>query len=63
MSLEDVFEENHGGVDNKRAFLHAKMWDIYVNENKKLIKGGYLVEVVGSDRKKVFGEVINDYFV
>ena len=36
-----VFEENDGGVDNNRALLHAKRWDVYVNENEKIIKGGY----------------------
>ena len=50
-------------MENKRAFLNAKRWNVYVGENKNIIKGGYLVEVVGYDRKKVFGEVINDYFV
>ena len=28
-----VFEDNDGGVDDAKAFLHAKRWDIYVNEN------------------------------
>ena len=27
-----VFEENYGGVDDAKALLHAKRWDIYVNE-------------------------------
>ena len=27
-----VFEDNDGGVDNEKAFLHDKRWDIYVNE-------------------------------
>ena len=63
MSLDDVFEDSDGGMDNKRAFLNAKRWNVYVGENKKIIKGGYFAEVVGSDGKKVFGEVINDYFV
>ena len=27
-----VFEDNDGGVDDKKAFLHAKRWDLYVNE-------------------------------
>ena len=27
-----VFEENYGGVDDKNELLHAKRWDIYVNE-------------------------------
>ena len=27
-----VFEDNDGGVDDKKALLHAKSWDVYVNE-------------------------------
>ena len=27
-----VSEENYGGVDDKKTLLHAKMWDIYMNE-------------------------------
>ena len=42
-----VFEENNGGVDDAKALLHAKRWDIYVNEKEKIVKGGYSVEVVG----------------
>ena len=42
-----VFEDNYGGVDGAKALLRAKSWDIYVNEKGKLVKGGYLVEVVG----------------
>ena len=26
-----VFEDNDEGVDNNKAFLHAKKWDVYVN--------------------------------
>ena len=26
-------EDNYGGVDDAQALLHAKRWDIYVNEN------------------------------
>ena len=45
----NVFEVNEGGVDDKKAFLHAKRWDLYVNEKEQLVKGKYLVEVVGHD--------------
>ena len=38
-----VFEDNDGGVDDANALLHAKRWDIYVNEKENIIKGGYLV--------------------
>ena len=55
-----VFEENDGGVDNAKALLHDKRWDIYVNEKEKLVKGGYLVEVFGQENRKVIWEVVDD---
>ena len=58
-----VFEENDGGVDDAKALLHAKRWDVYVNENEKLVKGGYLVEVVGHDKKTVLWEVVDGHVV
>ena len=48
-----MFEDNYIGVDDAKTLLHAKRQDIYVNENENLVKGGYLVEVVGHDKKKV----------
>ena len=27
-----VFEENDGGVEDAKALLHPKRWDVYVNE-------------------------------
>ena len=27
-----VFEENAGGVEDTKAFLHAKRWGVYVKE-------------------------------
>ena len=27
-----VLEENDGGVDDAKELLHAKRWDVYVNE-------------------------------
>ena len=27
-----AFEVNEGGVDDANALLHAKRWDVYVNE-------------------------------
>ena len=35
-----VFEDNDGGVDNKKALLHDKRWDVYVNERKILLRVG-----------------------
>ena len=28
----NVFEDNEVGVDDKKAFLHAKRWYLYVSE-------------------------------
>ena len=52
---KNVFEDNEGGVDEK-ALLHAKLWDLYLNEKEKLVKDKYLVEVVGTIRKMCFGK-------
>ena len=30
----NVFEDNEGGVDDKKALLHAKRWDLYVTRRK-----------------------------
>ena len=49
----NVFEDNEGGVDDKKALLHAKRWYLYVNEKEQLAKGKYSVEVAGQDKKKV----------
>ena len=37
----NVFDDNAGGVDDKKALLHAKRWDLYVNEKEQLVKGKY----------------------
>ena len=58
-----MFEDNGGGVDDKKTFLHAKMWDLYVNEKGKLVKGGYLVEVIGHHGKKVLWDVLENHVV
>ena len=58
-----VFKDNYGGVDDKKTLLHAKRWDVYLNEKEKIIKGGYSVGVVGSDTKKVLWEVVDDHVV
>ena len=33
-----VFKDNDGGVDDKKALLHDKRWDVYVNEKVNIIK-------------------------
>ena len=48
-----VSNANDGRVDDAKELLHAKRWDVHVNEKENLVKGGYLVEVVGNDMKKV----------
>ena len=58
-----VLEDNDGGVYNAKALLHSKRWYVSVNENEKLFKGGYLVEVGGHDRKKVIWEVVKNHVV
>ena len=30
--LRMVLNDNHGGVDNTNALIHAKRWDVYANE-------------------------------
>ena len=40
-------------MDDKKALLHAKRWDSYVNNKEQLVKGKYSVEVVGHDKNKM----------
>ena len=56
----NFFEDNEGGVDDK-ALLHAKCWDLYLNEKESLVKGKYLVEVFGHDKKKLLWGVVGDH--
>ena len=58
-----LFEDNGVGVEDVKALLHAKRWDIYVNEKEILVKGGYSVEVVGHDKKKFLWGVVDDHVV
>ena len=58
-----MFEDNDGGVDDAKALLHAKRWDLYVNEKEKLVMGGYSLELVGHDKKKVLWEVVDKHVV
>ena len=48
-----VFYDNDGGEDDKKPLIHAKRWDVYVNEKANIIKGGYSLEVVSYYEKKV----------
>ena len=56
-------EDSDGGVEDAKTLLHAKRWDIFVNEKENILKGGYLLEVVGHDKKEVLWEVVNDNVV
>ena len=58
-----VFKEHYGGVDDAKAFLHAKRWNLYVNEKEQLVKSGYLVEVVGQDKNNVLWKLVDDHIV
>ena len=58
-----VFEDNYEGVDDKKALIHAKRWDVYVNENDNLIKGRHLVEIFVHEGNKVLWEVAGDHVV
>ena len=55
-----MFENNGGGVDDAKELLHAKRWDLYVNEKEKLVKGEYSVEVVVHEKKKVLWGVFDN---
>ena len=48
-----VFEDNSGGAENAKTLINYKGWYIYTNEKEKIVKGGYLVEVVSHDKRKV----------
>ena len=52
------FEEKCGGVDDQKVIIHDKRWDVYMNKKEALIKGGYSLEVSGSNRKKVIWIVV-----
>ena len=48
-------------MDDKKELLHAKRWDLYVNEKEKLVKGNYSVDAVGHGKKNVLSEVVDDH--
>ena len=50
-------------MDDKKALLNDKRWDLYVNEKEQLVKSKYLVEVFDHDKKKVIWEVVDDHVV
>ena len=58
-----VFEDNYGGLNYTKVLIHARRWDVYADEKGNLVKGGYLVEVVGNENNKVIWEVVNNHVV
>ena len=40
-----LFEDNYGGVGDKKSIIYAKRWDFYINKKKYLNKRGCSVEV------------------
>ena len=51
------------GLSDDKVVLHANIWYIYKNEKIILTKGGYYVEVSGSDGNKVLWEVLDDLLI
>ena len=58
-----VFEGDNRAMENQKASLHTKNWDVYMNDEKVLIKGSYYVEVSDSDGKNFMWEVVDDHVV
>ena len=50
-------------MEDNKLLIHVNRWGVYVNERENLIKGCYLVEVVGHDRKKVIWGVVDNHVV
>ena len=57
------FKDSYGGMGDKKALIHTKRWYVYVNKEGNLIKGGYSLEFVGSEGKKVFWNLVENHFV
>ena len=58
-----VFKENDGGVNYKKALIHAKRGDVYMNQKENLITDGYSVGFFSSNWKKFIWEVVDDHIV
>ena len=58
-----VLKGNYVGVDDKKEYLHAKRWNVYMNEKKNIIQSGYSVEVVGYDGKNFHWGVVYDHVI
>ena len=51
-----VFEDNGGGVENANELLHAKRWDVYVNEKLDIVQGGYWWKFLVMMGRRLFGK-------
>ena len=58
-----VFEDNKGEVDEKKLILHANRYNFYMYKKQSFIKGGYYVEVSGSDGNKFLWEGVENNVV
>ena len=56
MSLEDVFEENDGGVDNEKAIIHDKRWDVCMNAEITLLGVDIMWECQVLTGRRFFGK-------
>ena len=43
--LRVVFKDNNRGVDDNKAVLNSKRWEVLMNKKQSFIKGGYSIEV------------------
>ena len=50
-------------MDDKKAFLQARSWYVYVNKKGNLVKVEYLVEFFRYDGEKVLWQVVGDHDV
>ena len=58
-----VFKDNGGGVDDEKYILYDKRWDVYMNKKLYLVKGGYYVEVSGSDWNNMLWQLVENHVV
>ena len=57
------FKDNNGEVDEKKALIHARRWDVYNSEKEAFLKGRCLIEVSYNYMKRVILEVVDDHVV
>ena len=52
----NVFEENEGGVDDKKVFLCAKRCDLYVNKKEQLVRVNIWLKLLVTIKRRCFGK-------